>query len=741
MKFSHVFSLLSQEGSTFLFSSENNIARLDFLDGYFRVALYKKGEYIFPTFSICPSGNLPYEGRDKLSLEDLKTIEVGFKEKEDFFEFVFGKRLLSIKKLNFEMSLYENGALLFKDREYLSHNFENEFGKGSYHYISREEDEIILGLGDKTGDINKNKRSFRLSTSDAMGFDARTSDPLYKHVPFYMCKNSVGSYGLYYDTYSQGAFDFGREINNYYSPFKSFRCEETALVYYVFLGSIPEILTTFAELKGPDFFPPIWTLRYCGSTMEYTDSIDAERKLRDFIKKCEDYGIHPGGFYLSSGYTQIGEKRYVFHWNKEKIPDPEGLANYFKEHGVEFLPNIKPCLLTDHPLYEELAKKGYFLTNQDGSPAKFPFWSGEGSYLDFTNPEVASFWSRCVKENLVDKGYLNTWNDNNEYDIQDDETMAYGFGHPIKARLIRPLFSFLMTRASLEAQHEDKRKVAVSRSAIVGTSRLASTWTGDNRTSFEDFRYNHKMAMTMSLSGIYNFGQDIGGFAGPRPSKELFLRWIQYGIFTPRFVLHSWNDDSSSNMPWLYPEEKETVKRLFHLRDRLIPYLYQEMYRSCLESTPIIYPLFLEYPDYDIESDAFFFGDDIIALPIFDEGKNETTIDLPPNEGDWYYKKKRVKGRLTLKCDIHDDPIYFIRGGSVIPTPTSYEVYPLEEGEMKTIFLLDDGVSPLGPNNFGLLAIYVNCDRKKIVVSTNTKDPVNIEVIDPSDREVIIENR
>ena len=125
-----------------------------------------------------------------------------------------------------EISYSENGKLLFKDRGYLAYNFGHEYGKGSCHFITREKEEQIFGLGDKTGDVNKNGRSFRLSVSDAMGFDARSSDPLYKHVPFYICRNSVGAYGLFYDTYSEGSFDFGREINNYYAPYKSFRCEE-----------------------------------------------------------------------------------------------------------------------------------------------------------------------------------------------------------------------------------------------------------------------------------------------------------------------------------------------------------------------------------------------------------------------------------------------------------------------------------------------------------------------------------
>ena len=398
MKFNHRFRLEINNDSTYIFKSGHINMRLDFLDNMVRVAQYRDGERLFPTFSVCPDNNMPFEGRDKLSLDGLKCIRPEYASKGEYVEFAFGNRRLHILLTNFEMSFYEDEKLLFRDREYISRNFDHELGNGSAHFLSREEDEEIFGLGDKTGDVNKNKRSFKLGTSDAMGFDARSSDPLYKHVPFYICKNSQGSYGLYYDTYSDGEFNFGRELNNYYSIFKSFRCDEETLTCYVIFGSVPEIVNRFARLHGTDLMPPKWTLKYCGSTMAYTDAPDAGKQLEGFVEKCREMGIHPGGFYLSSGYTQIGEKRYVFHWNTDKIPSPEGLSSFFRDNGIEFLPNIKPCFLTDHPLYEKIANEGWFLKDKAGAPAIFPFWSGFGSYLDFTNRKAAAFWTRCVKE-------------------------------------------------------------------------------------------------------------------------------------------------------------------------------------------------------------------------------------------------------------------------------------------------------------------------------------------------------
>jgi len=80
------------------------------------------------------------------------------------------------------------------------------------HFITRDPEEKIYGLGDKTGDVNKNGEGYKIATGDAMGFDARRSDPLYKQLPFYICEHKNGAYGIYYDTYSNGEISFGKEM-------------------------------------------------------------------------------------------------------------------------------------------------------------------------------------------------------------------------------------------------------------------------------------------------------------------------------------------------------------------------------------------------------------------------------------------------------------------------------------------------------------------------------------------------
>ena len=664
MKFRHKFVLQHADENTRLYRSGDVLMRIDFIDGMLRVALIKN-QHVLPTFSIDPGKNgIGTKGRDKLSLDGFRLCAPEVTEDEESVCFRHAGYDFRIELLNFRITVSSEKGILYQDRSGLAYNFDGELGEGSVHYVRREKDQYIYGLGDKAGGVNKDHQRYKLDINDAMGFRAEYSDPLYKYLPFYICETGNGSYGIFYDTYSDGEVDLGREHDNYYEHFSSVRYEEENMVFYIIPGDVNEIIKRFIHMTGGIGRVPEWAFRYCGSTMEYTDADDADTRLRSFIDNCEQYGIGAGGFYMSSGYTQIGDKRYVFHWNTDKIPDPKGLSDHFRSKGLRIIPNVKPAFLDDHPLYDQITGNGWFLHYKDGTPAKFPFWGGNASYLDFTNPEAYEFWKNCVKDALVAQGYTDIWNDNNEYDVHDRDVYAHGFTEEIPARLIRPLFSYLMTKASREACEEvNKEPFIVSRCAIAGTQSISTTWTGDNYTSFRELRYNHYQAMTMALSGFCFFGPDICGFDGPKPGRELFMRWLQYGVFLPRFVLHSWKINEPSTMPWLYPDMMDAVRPIFDLREKLVPYLTEQM-EKCIENDyPLITPVFLRDREYDKESDCFMCGDRILVCPVFDEGADEITVRIPESGFGF-----RLRGEgeviaggteVTVRCTVNDLPVWF----------------------------------------------------------------------------------
>ena len=723
MKFRHIFLKTEETPFSVAYSDGKAIISLDFIDKkILRVTVVNKENDLTETYN---------------------TVDASPKfspEKREENTFVMGDITVKADTDNFILSFYKNGKKLFSDRKPLAYNLENEFGNGAFHYVSREKDEKIFGLGDKGGSMNKNGRSFKIETTDSMGYDAETSDPLYKHVPFYICENSVGCYGIFYDTAASSYMDFGREHNNYYELYKYFKTEGDCLRYYVFFGTKKEILQSFSRLTGGNAFPPKWSFDYNASTMAYTDSENAYEKMLGFIEKLKECDLSCTGFYLSSGYTSIGNQRCVFNWNYDKFPSPEEFVRVFKENGIEIIPNIKPAFLQSHPMYNDLKNRGLFIKNPDGTPFVTQFWDGLGSYLDFTNPEAFDFWKNQVKEKLLDLGIESTWNDNNEFDIKDPDALAF---NGEKASGIRPTLTYLMNKASFEAQSEkypNLRPFLSTRSGGAGVKRLAQTWSGDNFTSFHDLKYCHNIGLTMSLSGYYFYGHDLGGFAGEMPSRELLLRWLQLGVFEPRFTIHSWNADGSATMPWSYPDILPSVKTIFAERKRLIPYLYNCAYEAVKEDLPINAPVYLYYNDRNlpVDSSAFMLGRKILVSCVLDEGKTEQTVYLP--EGDnWYLGNKKYPGGESVKLEIPTDSAvpFFVKAGCVLPTDegkygfkseekTVLTVYPVENGSFNDLFFDDDGKTYEYKNgNCVMLRMNITCDSETVTVCFKNEGRIN----------------
>ncbi|WP_230492493.1 glycoside hydrolase family 31 protein [Martelella alba] len=470
----------------------------------------------------------------------------------------------------------------------------------------------------------------------------------------------------------------GNELDNYHSPYRRYRAEAGDLDYYLFPADrVAEVTKSYVRLTGKTLFGPKWSLGYSGSTMHYTDAPDAQRQLMQFIALCREHAIPCDSFQLSSGYTSINDKRYVFNWNRDKFPQPQAMTRAFHEAGLKLAANIKPCLLQDHPRFAEAASRALFIRDsQDAEPARSVFWDDEGAHLDFTNPETVAWWQENVTGQLLAMGIDATWNDNNEYELWDGEARCCGFGREIAVKHIRPVMALLMMRASWEAQSRfapDKRPYLISRSGCPGMQRYVQTWSGDNRTSWRTLRYNIRMGLGMSLSGLYNVGHDVGGFAGDKPDEELFVRWVQNGVMHPRFTIHSWNDDDTVNEPWMYPAVTPVIRDAIRLRYRLMPYLYTLFWRACDEDEPMLRPTFLDH-EQDArtfeDTDDFMLGGDLLVASVVEPGMRRRRVYLPDNSTGWYdwYSGQWYAGGREIELDAPLERLpLLVRAGAAIP--------------------------------------------------------------------------
>lgn len=574
----------------------------------------------------------------------------------------------------------------------------NPHGDGIAHYQRRYSTERYYGLGEKSGDLNRMGRRFEMRNLDAMGYNAAVTDPLYKHVPFTITHGDKVSFGLFYDNLSTTQFDLGNELDNYHLAYRRYHAEAGDLDYYMFLGPrVLDVTKAFVRLTGKTAFLPKWSLGYSGSTMHYTDAQDAQQQLISFISLCKEHDIPCDSFQLSSGYTSIGNKRYVFHWNLDKVPQPETLTKAFHDAGLKLAANIKPCLLQDHPRYNEVAEKELFIKDSEtGLPERSVFWDDEGSHLDFTNSATVKWWQHNVTEHLLNRGIDSTWNDNNEYEVWDSEAICDGFGKPISIKLIRPLMPLLMMRASMEAQQNfapDKRPYLISRSGCAGMQRYVQTWSGDNRTNWQTLRYNTRMGIGMSLSGLYNVGHDVGGFSGAKPDPELFVRWVQNGVMHPRFTIHSWNNDHSVNEPWMYPDVTPAIREAISLRYRLLPYFYTLLWQAFHDDEPMLRPTFLDH-EHDVttllETDDFMLGRDLLVASVVEQAQRQRHVYLPRNSSGWYdfHSGQWYSGgqQITLEAPLERLPL-LARAGAMLPL-SARTAYTNQQVDNRRILML-----------------------------------------------------
>ena len=547
------------------------------------------------------------------------------------------------------------------------------------HYMARERGgDRYFGLGDKTGPLDLHGRRLRTVALDALGYDAKTSDPLYKHWPYMIVRNAGGiAYGLFYDTLASATFDLGCEHDNYHGFYRYCEIEDGDLDYYLFAGpAIPDVVRKFAELTGPMAFGPRWSLGYANTAMSLADAPDAQARLSRFIADTARHDVPISAFHFGSGYSSRGKRRYVFTWNRDKFPDPQALVRKFERAGMHLVANIKPCLLDDHPAYARVESEGAFVNHEDtAAPCVGQFWDGEGAHVDFTNADGVRWWQQSLQKELLDYGILG-WNDNNEYEIWDDDGESAGFGTPLPIARSRPLQPLLMTRATFEAQAAhagDRRTFTVTRAGPPGIQRYAQTWSGDNTTSWHTLRWNIRMGLTMSLSGMFNTGHDVGGFFGPVPDPELLVRWVQSAAFNPRFIMNSWKDGGEVNTPWMHTEVLPIVRDWLRLRYRMLPYLYTLYARAARFHEPILRPLFYEFPAderaFD-DSDEFLVGPNLLVAPIVEPGARKRSSYLPRGPSHWidFWTGARHASGSTVVTDAPLERIpLFVPAGAILP--------------------------------------------------------------------------
>lgn len=553
------------------------------------------------------------------------------------------------------------------------------------HTSEIQPDDCFYGFGEKSGEFNKAQKFMGMSPKDAMGYNPKETDSLYKHIPFYikLNRNTKKAVGYFYHNTYECDFDMGREKSNYWKMHSRYRTDGGDIDLFLIAGpSVRQVVERYTDLTGKSAMLPRCALGYLGSSMYYPElESDCDDAIVEFIDTTKEEKIPVDGFQLSSGYctveTDKGIKRCVFTWNTKRFKNPKDFFRKMRDRGITVTPNVKPGILLIHPMLEEMKTKGMFVRASDSDePGTGTWWGGKGVFVDFTSQKTRDNWKALLKENVLEYGTASVWNDNCEYDSMVDKDCRCEFeGKGGTIGQLKSIMSNIMCHITNEAVHEafdNIRPYIVCRSGHCGIQRYAQTWAGDNLTCWDALKYNIATILGMSLSGVANQGCDIGGFYGPAPEGELFLRWIQNGIFQPRFSIHSTNTDNTVTEPWMYRDLKEDIRHAIDLRYQLSPYLYSLTARAHETGLPIMEPMcsaFQNDPACYEEGIDFMFGDSLLVANVVEKGAKTRQIYLPEGDNFYDYNTRMVyTGGQTIEIPVTLSSIpMYIRSGALIP--------------------------------------------------------------------------
>lgn len=545
-------------------------------------------------------------------------------------------------------------------------------------------------------------------------------DTLYKHIPFYirLSRETQKAVGLFYNNFYESVFNMGCEKSNYWPRYTYWQADGGDIDLFLIGGNtIRRVVDNYTLLTGRPALLPKRALGYQGSSMYYPElDRDSDEAVLDFIDTVREEGFPIDGFHLSSGYTSYNHYRCVFTWNTTRFKDPRAYFAAMNEKGAQNVPNIKPGILLCHPWFDEFVEKDVFVKDSEGkSYGVGKWWGGDGTFWDYTKPEARRAWKEYLIENILDIGTNSIWDDNCEYDsLQDKDCICDFDGKGGTIGQLKPVMSTLMCKVGFDAikEHDgNARPYVVCRSGSAGIQKYAQTWCGDNVTSWTTLQYNIPIITGMGLSGQPNEGADIGGFAGAAPDEELFVRWIQNGIFQPRFSIHSASNDNTVTEPWMYRSSADLIRAAILLRYRMTPYLYSAEYEANRTGAPIMRPLVYEFQDdpnvYD-ESFEFMFGRDILVANVIHPGEERKRVYLPAGCRwyDWNDNFTCYDGGQTIEIPVTMESIpMFLREGAIVPMAanqlmsmerdhmTSMHLTLVPAGERTYVMYDDDGVT------------------------------------------------
>ena len=342
-----------------------------------------------------------------------------------------------------------------------------------------------------------------------------------------------------------------------------------------------------------------------------------------------------------------------YTWNQTLFPDPPDFIAWLHAQGLRTALNLHPALgIRPHETaYAEMGRR-----------LEIDLSAGHSIPFDIADPRFADAYFEVLHHPLEDIGVDFWW-----MDWQQGTATALGGLDPLW--WLNHLHFYDLAR-------HGKRPFIFSRWGGLGNHRYPIGFSGDTVVSWASLAFQPYMTATAANVAYGWWSHDIGGHMRGVEDRELFTRWVQFGVFSPIFRLHSTKNPFHERRPWGYDAEVLHVTReAMQLRHALIPYLYTLSRRDETEAVAPVRPMYHDYPDHDAAyacPNQYLFGDLVVAPFISpaeaDTRLARTAVWLPP--GDWYHffsgQSYRGDAWHALYGELGDIPV-FARAGAIVP--------------------------------------------------------------------------
>jgi alpha-glucosidase len=556
-------------------------------------------------------------------------------------------------------------------------------------YKKLQEDERFIGLGEKTGSLDRRGNTYVNWNTDNPHHQ-NWDDPLYATFPFYIGIHHGLNYGIFFDNSYRSTFNFGAS-NDRFSSFGALGGEMD--YYFIWHTRVADILSSYSFLTGKMEMPPLWSLGFQQCRWSYFPDKEVLNIAHSFREKKIPLDV----LYLDIHYM---DNYKIFTWNPTRFSEPKKMLNELKSLGIHTTVIVDPGIKVEkgYTAYEEGVAKDMFVKYPDNTNYTAQVWPGWCHFPDFTNPKVRTWWGDNF-ETLSDAGVEGFWNDMNEPASWGGGTSPnlIGFDWEGKKTLFpqaKNVYGLLMSRATFEGTKKllnGKRPLILTRAGFAGLQRYSAIWTGDNTPSDDHMMLGVRMVNSIGLAGVPFCGYDVGGFMGDA-SAALFTRWLTVGSFTPFFRSHKAYNNKESE-PWSYGEDMEVISRDYiTLRYKLMPYIYSAFYNATRTGLPVARTLAIDYTYqpavYDNNyQNQYLFGPSLLVIPAVSTA-SLTKAWLPA--GEWYdfYSDKTYNGNqeLNIDCPLQRLPV-FVKAGSIIPMQSAIQSTSEKPSDTLTIHL------------------------------------------------------